>query len=111
MGEFSLEHPCVRIFNSPGELYFVSVQVRLHVSVMNLHFLDKSMTILPFAKPILQLRKESIMKQATYEDAIQTARILKMDVDFVWRVIRGTAFRQYCDLRVAVLNSPISPSI
>ena len=46
------------------------------------------------------------MKEATYTDAVLTARLLRMSPDFVWRVIRGMIFTQYFELRIAVLNSP-----
>lgn len=46
------------------------------------------------------------MKEATYTDALLTARMLRMSPDFVWRIIRGMMFTQYFELRIAVLNSP-----
>ncbi len=49
---------------------------------------------------------ETIMKKATYTDAVLTARMLRMSPDFVWRVIKGMMFTQYFELRIAVLNSP-----
>lgn len=48
------------------------------------------------------------MKEATYTDAVQTARVLRMSPDFVWQVIKGMMFTQYFELRIAVLNSPPS---
>jgi hypothetical protein len=47
------------------------------------------------------------MNRATYDDAVQTAHMLGMNVDLVWRVIKGMFFNQYCELRIAVLNSPV----
>lgn len=55
---------------------------------------------------ILPVDEEDVMKEATYDDAVQIARVLNMNIDSVWRVTKGTVFRQYCDLRIAVLNSP-----
>ena len=46
------------------------------------------------------------MKEATYDDAMLTARMLRMSPDFVWRIVRGMMFTQYFELRIAVLNSP-----
>ena len=48
------------------------------------------------------------MNVATYDDAMQVARVLQMNVDVVWRVIKGMVFRQYGDLKIAVLNSPVN---
>ncbi|MEK9137415.1 MAG: hypothetical protein AAB393_09865 [Bacteroidota bacterium] len=48
------------------------------------------------------------MREATYTDAVQTARFLRMNADFVWRIIKGMTFTQFFELRIAVLNSPIN---
>lgn len=57
--------------------------------------------------PILLIKQEGPMKQVTYEDAVLTARMLHMDINLVWHVIKGMVFRQFCELRIAVLNSPV----
>lgn len=46
------------------------------------------------------------MQEATYTDAVLTAKMLRMSPDFVWKVIKGMVFSQYFELRIAVLNSP-----
>ena len=51
------------------------------------------------------------MKEASYADAVLTARLLRMSPDTVWRVIKGMMFNQYFELRIAVLNSPRSFAI
>lgn len=61
-----------------------------------------------FGRLLMGKRGDAIMKEATYDDAVQTARMLAMNVDLVWRIIKGMMFRQYCKLRIAVLNSPVS---
>jgi hypothetical protein len=48
----------------------------------------------------------TIMKEATYTDAVLTARWLRLSPDFVWATIKGMMFTQYFELRIAVLNSP-----
>lgn len=48
------------------------------------------------------------MKEATYTDAVWTAHSLRMNADFVWRIIKGMMFTQYFELRIAVLNSPVN---
>lgn len=50
------------------------------------------------------------MKETTYTDAVLTARTLRMSPDSVWRIIKGMMFTQYFELRIAVLNSPLSAS-
>jgi len=52
----------------------------------------------------------TIMKEATYTDAVLTARWLRMSPDFVWATIKGMMYTQYFELRIAVLNSPPSYS-
>ncbi len=47
------------------------------------------------------------MPRANYDDAIVIARILEMNVDTVWPIIRGMRYAYYSDLKVAVLNSPV----
>ena len=46
------------------------------------------------------------MKEATYTDTVLTARMLRMNAESVWQIIRGMMFNQYFELRIAVLNSP-----
>jgi len=47
------------------------------------------------------------MKEATYTDALLTARWLRMSPEEVWATIKGMMFTQYFELRIAVLNSPL----
>ncbi len=47
------------------------------------------------------------MPSANYDDAIVIARILEMNVDIVWPIIRGMRYAYYSDLKVADLNSPV----
>jgi hypothetical protein len=77
-----------------------------------LRFFDNSVTRTIVQFIILRGKERGgvIMKEATYDDALQTARLLEMNVDYVWRIIRGMLFRQYCELRIAVLNSPVGAS-
>ncbi len=49
------------------------------------------------------------MPRAKYDDAVVIARILEMNVESVWPVIRGMRYAYYSDLKVAVLNSPAHP--
>ena len=49
------------------------------------------------------------MPRANYNDALVIARILEMNIESVWPIIRGMRYSYYTDLKVAVLNSPPHP--
>jgi hypothetical protein len=49
------------------------------------------------------------MQRAKYDDAVVIARILDLNVENVWPIIRGMRYSYYADLKVAVLNSPVHP--
>lgn len=46
------------------------------------------------------------MKFATYDEAVALARLLDMDPDHVWNIIRARKYAYFSDLKVAVLNYP-----
>lgn len=71
-------------------------------------FFDNPMTKVKMRLTILWVNKggNTIMKEATYSDAVLTAHWLRMSPDFVWATIKGMMFTQYFELRIAVLNSP-----
>ena len=48
------------------------------------------------------------MKFATYDEAVTLARMLDMDPDHVWNIIRARKYTYFSDLKVAVLNYPHS---
>jgi len=75
---------------------------------MSLLLFDNSMTKVRLNIRVLREngKGETIMKEATYADAVLTARWLRMNPEFVWAVIKGMMFTQYFELRIAVLNSP-----
>jgi len=72
-------------------------------------FFDNSMTKVKMWLKILRASKggNRIMKEATYTDALLTARWLRMSPEEVWATIKGMMFTQYFELRIAVLNSPL----
>ena len=45
------------------------------------------------------------MKAANYEDATALGRLLNMDVDYVWNIIRGREYSFASELIMAVLNN------
>jgi hypothetical protein len=44
------------------------------------------------------------MKSTNYEDAVALERLLNIDADYVWMIIRGTQYLFASELIVAVLN-------
>jgi hypothetical protein len=44
------------------------------------------------------------MKSTNYEDALALGRILNMDADYIWGIIRGTQYLFASELIVSVLN-------
>jgi len=48
------------------------------------------------------------LKFATYDEAVALARMLDMDPDHVWNIIRARKYAYISDLKVAVLNYPHS---
>jgi hypothetical protein len=46
------------------------------------------------------------LKIATYDEAVALARLLDMDPDHVWNIIRARKYAYFSDLTVAVLNYP-----
>jgi hypothetical protein len=50
------------------------------------------------------LKGGRIMKSTNYEDALALGRLLGMDGDYIWGIIRGTQYLFASELIVAVLN-------
>jgi hypothetical protein len=50
------------------------------------------------------LKGGRIMKSTNYEDALALERLLGLDADYIWGIIRGTQYLFASELIVAVLN-------
>jgi hypothetical protein len=50
--------------------------------------------------------QENQLKFATYDEAVALARLLDMDPNHVWNIIRVRKYAYFSDLKVAVLNYP-----
>ncbi len=48
---------------------------------------------------------DTLMKTATYLDAVLIARLLVQDVESVWEIMRGMKYSCYTELVKAVQNS------